>query len=380
MKQTAKIISTYTGDTSGICSALYELGGMVVMHDPSGCNSTYSTHDEPRWYDIESLIFISALTEKDAIFGNDEKLISDTVNAAKELSPRFIAIAGTPIPYMTGFDYDAVALEIEARTGVPCFGFDTNGMRSYIHGASMAFAEYARRMCKDVKKSNELSVNILGMTPLDFSVCGNSNSVICAFEKHGIKVNSVWSMGSSYKNIENSSMASVNVVVSSCGIECAKVLHRRFGTPYVVGAPFGEGMTSKLATLVEECAKTSENKICFDAKVPSDIVIIGESVTSLSLAGAIKISTNMSASVISPLEVQKELSAFCTRATDEDELIPLLKGVKYVIADPMYKPICPSDTEFISLPHEAFSGRIYRSEIPNLIKGTDEFISKYFRK
>ena len=41
MKQTARILSTYSADTFGVCSALYELGGMIVIHDPSGCNSTY---------------------------------------------------------------------------------------------------------------------------------------------------------------------------------------------------------------------------------------------------------------------------------------------------------------------------------------------------
>ena len=51
MRQTYKIIPIYTADVSGVCSALYELGGMTVMHDPSGCNSTYNTHDEIRWYD-----------------------------------------------------------------------------------------------------------------------------------------------------------------------------------------------------------------------------------------------------------------------------------------------------------------------------------------
>ena len=45
MKQTARIISTYSADVMGVCSALFELGGMTVMHDASGCNSTYTTHD-----------------------------------------------------------------------------------------------------------------------------------------------------------------------------------------------------------------------------------------------------------------------------------------------------------------------------------------------
>ena len=67
MRQSYRIIPVYTADVSGVCSALYELGGMTVMHDPSGCNSTYNTHDEIRWYDQDSLIYISGLTETDAI-------------------------------------------------------------------------------------------------------------------------------------------------------------------------------------------------------------------------------------------------------------------------------------------------------------------------
>ena len=75
MKQTARIISTYAADVSGVCSALYELGGMTVMHDASGCNSTYNTHDEPRWYDMDSMVYISALSEMEAVIGDDRKLV-----------------------------------------------------------------------------------------------------------------------------------------------------------------------------------------------------------------------------------------------------------------------------------------------------------------
>ena len=93
MRQSYRIIPVYTADVSGVCSALYELGGMTVMHDPSGCNSTYNTHDEIRWYDQDSLIYISGLTETDAIMGNDRKFIDDIVDAASELQPAYITIA-----------------------------------------------------------------------------------------------------------------------------------------------------------------------------------------------------------------------------------------------------------------------------------------------
>ena len=49
MKEAYKILPVCAGDVSGIASALYELGGMVVIHDPSGCNSTYNTHSTISW-------------------------------------------------------------------------------------------------------------------------------------------------------------------------------------------------------------------------------------------------------------------------------------------------------------------------------------------
>ena len=92
MKDVHVIGPTYTADVSGVCSALYEMGGMVVIHDPSGCNSTYNTHDEPRWYDQESLIFISGLSQMDALMGNDEKLIRDICKAVRFYQPSFVAL------------------------------------------------------------------------------------------------------------------------------------------------------------------------------------------------------------------------------------------------------------------------------------------------
>ena len=53
-------------------------------------------------------------------------------------------------------------------------------------------------------------------------------------------------------------------------------------------------------------------------------------------------------------------------ARDEDELLPLLDGAEIIIADPLYQPVCPKKAKFIRLPHEGFSGRIFREEIPDM--------------
>ena len=105
--------STYTADVSGVCSAMYELGGMTILHDPSGCNSTYTTHDEPRWYDSKSLMFVSGLDEMTAVMGDDSVLIRDAVRAAADLKPRFITLCGASIPHIISFDFKGVARLIE---------------------------------------------------------------------------------------------------------------------------------------------------------------------------------------------------------------------------------------------------------------------------
>ena len=114
MRQSYRIIPVYTADVSGVCSALYELGGMTVMHDPSGCNSTYNTHDELRWYDQDSLIYISGLTEIDAIMGNDEKFLDDIKEAAIGVGINQVAVQKTQV--INGLMQELLELNILRHT------------------------------------------------------------------------------------------------------------------------------------------------------------------------------------------------------------------------------------------------------------------------
>lgn len=373
MRQTARIISTYTADVSGVCSALFELGGMTVMHDASGCNSTYNTHDEPRWYDTDSLVFLSGLTEMEAIMGDDGKLIGDVVSAANQLHPKFIALAGTPIPMITGTDFAAVAALIEGETGIPTFGFATNGMQSYLSGAGMAFAALAERMVEpDPARRSGVAVNLLGATPLDFSVNGAVEDMAAVLAEGGAEVVSCWAMGSDLERIARAGEATVNLVISYSGLQAARTLRRRFGTPYVVGAPTGERFTARLLADLEASAADGENRVSYTdrpQRAQSPWVIIGESVSAGSLAAALEATYGLSARVLCPLQTEGALLAPGDEAApDEADLIPRLAGAAHVIADPLYRPICPADAAFHPWPHEAFSGRIYRDQIPNLVR------------
>ncbi len=370
MKQTSSIISTYSADVFGVCSALYELGGMTIMHDASGCNSTYSTHDEPRWYDMESMVYISALSEMEAIMGDDNKLIEDIVDAATSLHPKFVAICGTPIPTMVGFDFEAVAKVLEDRLGIPVFGLPTTGMNTYVYGADMAFSAFARRIPKkDIAAFPYPSLNILGLTPLDFSINGQDKA-ICEFVNDlGFEVISKWAMGSSFEELEKAGSANINLVVSSTGLGAAKVLKERFGIPYVVGTPIKGVYSALLANTIKKVYEnpTTMDFVCKSSLPGKDIVIIGEGVTSLSLASNIELELGLGTKILCPTDFDSYYLRDKDKLTPyEDDIRAELKNAKIIIADPLYKPICPDNAEFISLPTESFSGRIFRDEIPDL--------------
>ena len=402
----------YSSDLSGVCSALYELGGLLVMHDASGCNSTYATHDEPRWYGSDSLIFISGLREYDAILGNDEKYIRDVCEAAEETHPTFIAVFGSPIAAMTGTDFRGVARVIEKRSGIPTLHFDTSGMHTYQAGMRQAFKALAERFvdepatetpaeldidceagrCYFDAKSDaiiekqkrqtsdaSLKVNLLGLTPLDFSVVGNVEALLDWCADNHFDVVSSWAMNprdggdlASLGSIARSAEADVNLVLSSTALDAAKVLQERFGTPYVVGLPMGDAACARIADLLKEAALTGVNKTLWETENGSATgartLIIGEPVYAASLRWVLEQGDPASdIQVLCPLEDP----CGCLRDTDlqswrEPVIKEALAEADVIYADPLYRNLLPADWAgtFRDFPSENYSGRMYRDRIP----------------
>ena len=408
MKQIQTFTSTYTADVSGVPSALYELGGMTIMHDASGCNSTYNTHDEPRYYDSKSMVFISALTEVEAIMGDDQKLVDDIVKAAKNLKPRFIALAGTPIPMITGFDIKANANVIEAETGIPTLGINTNGMHSYVEGAGEALFQYGKRFIKNDVKRIENGINVLGATPIDFSINGQIESIEKFLTDSGFNFISNFALNCDVSAMENAATASVNLVISSVGIKLAEYLLEKYSIPYVVGVPYGNKLKFDIVNALHSAityldknemekfepifATDFYNDANQNSKVGHstknnfekvNIYIIGESITSKSLAKYIFYKYNFAPKVISAVELGNTFHGEIVKnmkvrknvalengdlfIEDEDEIRNALKNADMLIADPLYRPIVPEKTIFVSNPHEGFSGRLYRKQMQNLI-------------
>lgn len=373
MNRSYRIIPVYTGDVSGVASALFEMGGMVVIHDPSGCNSTYNTHDETRWYDTDSLIFITGLSHTDAILGDDEKLIREVEEAAEELHPAFIALTSSPIPYMNGTDFKAIARLIQQDTGIPTFFAPANGMHDYIYGAGNAFLSAAEKLLEQGDAQRIPGrVNLLGVTPLEFAAEGSVESLRKIVEDAGLEVQSCWSMGDSLEQMKKAAEASVNLVLSATGLPMAKYMEKTFGIPYVAGCPVG-AFAENLMKAVKETLEDGISRIPYLNRAACScgerVYLVGEPVTMGSLAAAITRETGKTCKVVCPVEATEELTGgLDIRTYGEEEAEEALKEATVIIADPLYRPICPVTAKFLELPHQGFSGRCFRRQMKNLMK------------
>ena len=368
MRQAYRMIPIYTSDVSGVCSALYELGGMVVIHDPSGCNSTYNTHDEIRWYNQDSLIFISGLTEIDAVMGNDEKFLSDIKETAGELHPKFIALVSSPIPFMNGTDFPALAKVLETETGIPAFAVPTNGMHDYVYGAGKALEEIARRFVPEQmedRNGSERTVNLLGATPLDFGPISKVEELKKNLEQYGWKTISTWAMGDSLEDLAQAGKAEMNLVISSVGLMAAKMLKEKYGTPYVIGTPYkeyAERISEALEKRIQIPAIEDRRRENLQGTGNSEkiITLIGEPVTIGSLAAIIERRHHYKTRILCPLEnAEGLLGEHDLKICGEEEMENALKNAQIVVADPLYRPICPIECEFYERAHIAFSGRMF---------------------
>ena len=352
---------------------------MVVIHDPSGCNSTYNTHDETRWYDQDSLIFITGLTERDAVLGNDDKLVRDVVDAANELQPRFVALCNSPIPFINGTDFRAICKLVERACGIPCFYVRTNAMHDYVVGGGNALAALAERFVEENRPVRPGTANILGATPLDLGVAGSDATLRAFVRSAGFEVVSCWAMGSTLDELAHAGEAAVNLVVSALGLPVAKYLRERFGTPYVVGMPVGALSGERAGDawgrrLAGALARSAESGACAwpardrhavskpglgtNAAEGSAWALVGDPVVMGSVAGALASVGVSSTRILCPLEADRELLGPDDACVEGEEGVEeALVGVAHMVADKLYAPIVPEGCALHALPHQAFSGR-----------------------
>lgn len=372
MEQLWITLPAFAPDYSGVCSAMFDLKGLTVVHDASGCTGNYTGYDEPRWYGSESKIFCSGLREIDAVLGNDEKLIRNILKTGELVHPTIYTVVGSPVPMVIGTDTKGIAHELEVTTGVPAFGFDTNGLGLYHTGVSDAMCRLINRFTEKSDIKVERGINILGTTPLDISANENAQDLKNRLEDWGFNVLGQMMMGASIEQIRNLDQAVVNLVVTSSGLEAAKLLEKKFSIPYVVGMPLASDTGVK--ELLEQTIQDNKSRKLLDEAGTGDVLIICEQVLGNSLRNLLqKRYRKIRVTVGTFFDLNEEIAAQGDiNITSEEKLIRVLESGQYstLVGDPLFEELLEdiAGMQFVGIPHVAVSSKLYWKNMPRLLR------------
>lgn len=359
----------FAADYSGVASALHDLGGLVVIHDASGCTGSYTGYDEPRWFESRSGVFCSGLRELDAVMGNDDKLLDNIKRAIAGRDYRFVAIVASPVPMLVGFDTDGFANLVEHETGLPAFGFPTTGLRLYHDGLAAAFLALAKRFVAEPVGS-AAGANILGASPLDNIDADDMARLAGIVASARLPLVSVWGQDSSLAAIANAAGAAVNLVVSAAALPIARFMRTRWGIPYVAARPLDPQDDAEIADALARAARgeTAPASPARRAGAPANtapIVLVGEQLAMRAWRQALARRSDTPIRIASFFAWDDDLAEPGDRfLANEADAIDWLRGLDAVavVGDPLLAALLPSARRgcFVALSHRGISGRLDR--------------------
>lgn len=370
----------FSPDYSGASAVFYDLKAVVVLHDASGCTGNYTGYDEPRWYGSQKAVYCSGLRELDAVLGDDDKLVRRTLAAVECVQPEVIAVMGSPVPMVIGTDMTGIAVELEQACGIPAFGFNTTGLHYYNQGVSQALLALAQRFAQR-GKTIEGSVNILGMTPLDYGREENAQALRHYLERDGWQVLASFMLGGSLEEIKCSARASVNLVVAQAGLALAVWMEETFGIPYVAFTPIGDG--GDISRRLREAAAHGRSRVLHTEadNGSGQLLIAGEQVMANSLRHELTARYGLEGIVVGCLFGLDERLAQRQDMDlpDEAAIRAAVNDSRFrgIVADPLLAQLLkePEKRRFYSLPQAAVSSKLHWQKIPRYLSADmTEFI------
>lgn len=367
MSYLVSILPPFAADYSGIASALHDLGGLIVIHDASGCTGSYTGYDEPRWYHGKSSVYCSGLREVDAILGNDDRLLNNIVKLCSQRTFRFIAIIGSPVPMLVGFDFEGFSKLVEHETGIPTFGFSSTGFDCYHKGWAQACIAFADRFVSPSVQKRHGAVNILGASPLDNFRPDSIEHIESYIAAEGMSVRSVWGQGDGFEDMRCASEAQLNFVVSSSALPLARHFERKWGIPFIAGIPVGDHLQGALARIgsgFPETVPAMREPAASKPRIAGSLLLLGEQLQMNAVRHQLKRDyPALEVTVASFFAWEAAVAeAHDRHLGDENDAMTLIRSTSFaaMLGDPLLRALIPSThpTAFIDYPHHAISGRI----------------------
>ncbi|MDR1313339.1 MAG: nitrogenase [Deltaproteobacteria bacterium] len=249
-------------------AALAVFGAVPILHSGAGCGManahgmTYASGLNSGGSAGTTTTPCSGLIEEHVVFGGEDKLrrlIDTTIQLMK--GELYVVISGC-VPALIGDDVDSVVAEFKDRA--PVIHVKTSG---FVGNSYLGYNQFLDAVIDGILRPRAVErklVNLFGVVPnQNIFWKGELRTLKALLEDIGAKVNTVFSDFGALGALERIPAAELNLVFNPwCGLEAAKKLQDRFGTPFEAldFVPQGPRDTGDMLRLVARKLKIPSRK------------------------------------------------------------------------------------------------------------------------
>ncbi|ABN07208.1 oxidoreductase/nitrogenase, component 1 [Methanocorpusculum labreanum Z] len=366
-------LPSFATDYSGAASVFYNMGGLVVIHEPSGCMGNFTGFDEPRWYHAPEMVFSSFIREEEATMGDESILLNKILQECASHHPKFVAILGTPVPALIGCDISGIATEVFDTTKIPAFGLNTTGFQYYDDGIKKALLMIEEQLMKDSEVKEPKTVNILGYTPIDFFLSGDDRRLASFVESCGFRI--LCSLpGDELETIIKAPNAEKNIVVSAAAIPLAEKMREKYGIPFCAMLPGTTNGKERMQAFLQDYTPQLPASCVCSGKA----LVIGEQISANTIRDFLIEDLNYSnVNVATFFAFSRTIAREGDiKLSNEGHLQKLIEEGCYdiIVGDPLFERFTNRQQIFVSLPHPAVSSKLHWQSYVSLL--SNDF-SKY---
>lgn len=236
-------------DRMGVLWSLLSVAESIVLeYGPAG-----TTHFSMNFYSalglqIHSRLFTTDMSDENLVLGDSRRLEKALSELDCLYRPRVIFVAASAAAEVSGVDISGICRAWQHKVQAKLIAVDTGGMKNdYSSGVKAACCLLAEQLLDADLECSADSYNLLGASAWRYRM-GADIAEIQYLLKEALQLQQqaclCWD--TSVTAIRKMGSAAVNIVVGNEGLEAARILQARFGTPYVYCPPYGYEGTIKL--------------------------------------------------------------------------------------------------------------------------------------
>lgn len=183
---------------------------------------------------LKDNLALLSMDQADTVFGVEDRVVEAIREADRRFQPKLIFLVSTCVPEMIGTDLDAVIRMAQGEVQAQLLPVRTDGFSGKHQqlGNRRLLASLAQAM--EPLPVRPRAVNILGMRGSN----GRASELVRVLEGWGVEVLCAIPAESTFDELRQAPAASLNLVVTEVGLDLAREMEQRFGTPFLfIGQP-----------------------------------------------------------------------------------------------------------------------------------------------